>query len=240
MQFIPAIDLMDGSVVRLSKGEESTRKGYGVSPIDAALEWQRQGAEYIHIIDLDAAFGKTPNTELIKQIVSKLDVPVQVGGGIRSYEKAAELLDSGVGRVILGSMPIKEPEETKRLLESYGPERIVIALDHRSGFITIKGWQETTEEKLDDVLERYVEAGFKWFLVTNVDTDGMFSGPDVETFNRIASKANIIASGGVSELKDLTELTGIGTASVVVGKALYEDRFTVTDALETIKEAQQC
>lgn len=240
MKFIPAIDLMDGAVVRLTKGEESTRKGYGITPVEAALEWQKQGAEYIHIIDLDAAFGKKLNTELIKEIIAKLDVPVQVGGGIRSYEKAAEYLDSGVGRVILGSMPIKKPEETQRLLESYGPERIVIALDHRNGNITIKGWQETTNEKLDDVLERYVEAGFKWFLVTNVDTDGMFSGPDVETFNRIVSKASIIASGGVSKLADLTQLTSIGADAVVVGKALYENRFTVTDALKTIKETRQC
>ncbi len=240
MQFIPAIDLMDGAVVRLSKGEESTRKGYDISPVDAVLEWQRQGAEYIHIIDLDAALGKTPNTDLIKEIVDMLDVPVQVGGGIRSYEKATELLNDGVGRVILGSMPIKKPEETKKLLESYGPERVVIALDHRNGLITIQGWLETTDEKLDDVLERYVDAGFKWFLVTNVDTDGMFTGPDVETFNRIGSRASIIASGGVSQLTDLTNLTGIGVKAVVVGKALYEDRFTVKEALNTIKEAMNC
>jgi phosphoribosylformimino-5-aminoimidazole carboxamide ribotide isomerase len=236
MQFIPAIDLMDGSVVRLTKGEESTRKGYDTSPMDAALDWQRQGAKYIHIIDLDAAFGKTPNTDLILEIVDKLKIPIQMGGGIRSYEKATELLDKGVGRVILGSMAIRKPEETFWLLEDYGPERVVIALDHRNGLIAIQGWQETTEVKLDYMLDKYVEAGFKWFIVTNVDTDGMFTGPDVETFNRIASKASIIASGGVSQLSDLTELTEIGVAGVVVGKALYEGRFTVTEAIEEIKK----
>lgn len=237
MQFIPAIDLMDGSVVRLTKGEESTRKGYDTSPMDAALDWQRQGAKYIHIIDLDAAFGKTPNTDLILEIVDKLKVPIQLGGGIRSYESATELLDKGVGRVILGSMAIRKPEETLWLLEDYGPERVVIALDHRNGLIAIQGWQETTEVKLDYVLDKYVEAGFKWFIVTNVDTDGMFTGPDVETFNRIASKASIIASGGISQLSDLIKLTEIGVEGVVVGKALYEGRFTVTDA---IKEIRKC
>ena len=240
MQFIPAIDLMDGSVVRLTKGEESTRNGYDTSPMDAALDWQRQGSKYIHIIDLDAAFGKTPNTDLILEIVDKLKVPIQLGGGIRSYESATELLDKGVGRVILGSMAIRKPEETLWLLEDYGPERVVIALDHRNGLIAIQGWQETTEVKLDYVLDKYVEAGFKWFIVTNVDTDGMFTGPDVETFNRIASKARIIASGGVSQLSDLTELTEIGVEGVVVGKALYEGRFTVSDAINTIKEARKC
>ena len=106
--------------------------------------------------------------------------------------------------------------------------------------IAIQGWQETTEVKLDYVLDKYVEAGIKWFIVTNVDTDGMFTGPDVETFNRIASKASIIASGGVSQLSDLTELTEIGVEGVVVGKALYEGRFTVSDAINTIKEARKC
>lgn len=240
MKFIPAIDLMDGSVVRLTKGEESTRKEYETSPMDAALDWQRQGAKYIHIIDLDAAFGKTPNTDLILKIVDKLNVPIQLGGGIRSYESATELLDRGVSRIILGSMAIRKPEETLWLLEDYGPERVVIALDHRNGLIAIQGWQETTEVKLDYVLDKYVEAGFKWFIVTNVDTDGMFTGPDIETFNRIASKASIIASGGVSQLSDLTRLTEIGVDGVVVGKALYEGRFTVSDAINTIKETRKC
>jgi len=240
MQLIPAIDVMDGSVVRLTKGDPSTRKGYDTSPLKAALDWQAQGAEYVHVIDLDAALGRTPNTAVVKEIATKLSVPVQVGGGIRSYEKAEGLLDDGIDRVILGSMAIKKPEETVRLIESYGPDRVVIALDHRNGFIAIQGWQETTEERLDDVLARYRESGFKWFLVTNVDTDGMFTGPDVETLGRIASRGNIIASGGVSCLSDLTLLAGIDVDAVVVGKALYEGRFTVTDALAVIKEAVEC
>lgn len=240
MQLIPSIDIMDGSVVRLSKGDPSTMKGYNTSPLKAALEWQAQGAEYVHIIDLDAALGRTPNTAIVKEITAELTVPVQIGGGIRSYEKAAHLLDQGIDRVILGSMAIKKPEETVRLIESYGPNRVVIALDHRNGFIAIQGWQETTEERLDDVLAMYRKSGFKWFLVTNVNTDGMFTGPDVETFSRIASRGNIIASGGVSGLSDLTCLADIGVEAVVVGKAFYEGRFTVTDALNAIREAGEC
>ncbi len=238
MKFIPAIDIMDGKLVRLSKGEESTRKGYDTSPLDAALEWQRQGARLLHIIDLDAAFGKKPNTEIILNLVNKLKIPVQLGGGIRSYEKATELLDKGVRRVILGSMAIKNPEETLWLLDDYGPEKVVIALDHRNSLVTIQGWQETTDAVLDYILDKYVESGFKWFLVTNVDTDGMFSGPDIETFKRIAPRASIIASGGVSQLSDLTNLIELGVKGVVVGKALYEGRFSVSDALRTIKETR--
>lgn len=240
MQLIPAIDIMGGSVVRLTKGDPASRKGYDMSPLTAALEWQAQGAEYIHIIDLDAALGKTPNTGMIKEIASKLDVPIQVGGGIQSFEKAARLLDQGIDRVILGSMAIKKPEETLKLIESYGPDRVVIALDHRDGLITIQGWQETTEERLDDVMAKYTKSGFDWFLVTNVDTDGMFTGPDVETLGRITAKGSIIASGGISGLSDLTQLNGIGVKAVVVGKALYEGRFTVVDALRTIREAVEC
>ena len=240
MQLIPAIDIMGGSVVRLTKGDPASRKGYDMSPLTAALEWQAQGAEYIHIIDLDAALRKTPNTGIIKEIASKLDVPIQVGGGIQSFEKAARLLDQGIDRVILGSMAIKKPEETLKLIESYGPDRVVIALDHRDGLITIQGWQETTEERLDDVMAKYTKSGFDWFLVTNVDTDGMFTGPDVETLGRITAKGSIIASGGISGLSDLTQLNGIGVKAVVVGKALYEGRFTVVDALRTIREAVEC
>lgn len=240
MQLIPAIDIMGGSVVRLTKGDPASRKGYDMSPLTAALEWQAQGAEYIHIIDLDAALGKTPNTGMIKEIASKLDVPIQVGGGIQSFEKAARLLDQGIDRVILGSMAIKKPEETLKLIESYGPDRVVIALDHRDGLITIQGWQENTEERLDDVMAKYTKSGFDWFLVTNVDTDGMFTGPDVETLGRITAKGSIIASGGISGLSDLTQLNGIGVKAVVVGKALYEGRFTVVDALRTIREAVEC
>lgn len=240
MQLIPAIDILDGSVVRLTKGDPSTRKDYDTSPLAAALKWQTQGAEYIHIIDLDAALGRTPNTAMIKEIAFKLDVPVQVGGGIRSYKKAAYLLDEGIDRVILGSMAIRDQRETRKLLTSYGPERLVIALDHRNGLIAIQGWQETTEKKLDDVLAKYTESGFKWFLVTNIDTDGMFTGPDVETLGRIAARGSIIASGGVSGLPDLTQLAGIGVKAVVIGKALYEGRFTVVDALRVIRGAVEC
>ena len=240
MQLIPAIDIIGGSVVRLTKGDPASRKGYDMRPLTAALEWQAQGAEYIHIIDLDAALGKTPNTGMIKEIASKLDVPIQVGGGIQSFEKAARLLDQGIDRVILGSMAIKKPEETLKLIEFYGPDRVVIALDHRDGLITIQGWQETTEERLDDVMAKYTKSGFDWFLVTNVDTDGMFTGPDVETLGRLTAKGSIIASGGISGLSDLTQLNGIGVKAVVVGKALYEGRFTVVDALRTIREAVEC
>lgn len=240
MQLIPAIDIMGGSVVRLTKGDPASRKGYDMSPLTAALEWQAQGAEYIHIIDLDAALGKTPNTGIIKEIASKLDAPIQVGGGIQSFEKAARLLDQGIDRVILGSMAIKKPEETLKLIESYGPDRVVIALDHRDRLITIQGWQENTEERLDDVMAKYTKSGFDWFLVTNVDTDGMFTGPDVETLGRITAKGSIIASGGISGLSDLAQLNGIGVKAVVVGKALYEGRFTVVDALRTIREAVEC
>jgi phosphoribosylformimino-5-aminoimidazole carboxamide ribotide isomerase len=237
LQIIPAIDIMDGQLVRLTKGDPSTRQGYLTkNPFDAAKNWAQQGAEMIHIIDLGAALGKTPNTDQILGLVDEVDVPLQVGGGIRSLEGARRLLDGGVERIILGSMPIKAPKESLMLLEEYGSDRIVIALDHRDGYLMVKGWQESTKHRLCESLQDFKEQGYQWFLVTNIDHDGTLEGPDTETYKEISTSTNIIASGGVSSLEDINRLRETGVQAVVVGKALYENRFTLAEA----KEAARC
>lgn len=233
MQIIPAIDIMDGQLVRLTKGDPSTRQGYGTSdPYTAASDWARQGAALIHIIDLDAALGKTPNTEKILRICEAIDTPLQVGGGIRSIESASRLLDGGIERIILGSLPIKKPDETRMLLEKYDSERIVIALDHKEGFLMVKGWQEATKHRLKEALDGFKAQGYTRFLVTNIDHDGTLLGPDCKTYTEIATDTKIIASGGVSTLSDIKNLTETGVESVVIGKALYENRFTLRQAQE--------
>jgi phosphoribosylformimino-5-aminoimidazole carboxamide ribotide isomerase len=235
VQVIPAIDIMDGQLVRLTKGDPETKESYSVtSPVEAALEWKSRGARLVHIIDLDAALGKQPNTETILEIAEM--VPLQVGGGIRSVETAKKLLDGGVQRIILGSMPVKAPEEARILLDEYGSERIVIALDHKDGFLMVKGWQESTTLSLKDSLEDFKKQGYTRFLVTNIDHDGTMKGPDTETYHEISGSAKIIASGGVSNLKDIEALRETGVESVVVGKALYIQRFTLEEAVE----AAQC
>lgn len=235
MQVIPAIDIMDGQLVRLTKGDPETKESYSVtSPVEAAVEWKNRGAELVHIIDLDAALGKQSNTETILEIAKM--VPLQVGGGIRSVETAKKMLDGGVQRIILGSMPVKAPEEARKLLNEYGSERIVVALDHKNGFLMVKGWQESTKYTLKGSLEDFKKQGYTRFLVTNIDHDGTMKGPDTETYREISKSAQIIASGGVSNLKDIETLQETGVESVVVGKALYMHRFT----LEEAAEAAQC
>ena len=237
LQIIPAIDIMDGQLVRLTKGDPSTRQGYQTkNPVDAAKNWAQQDAEMIHIIDLNAALGKTPNTDQILEIVDEIDVPLQVGGGIRSLETARRLLDGGVERIILGSMPIKAPMEARKLLEEYGSDRIVIALDHKDGYLMVKGWQESTKHRLSESLNIFKQQGYTWFLVTNIDHDGTLEGPDTETYKKISTSNKIIASGGVSSLQDIRRLKETGVKAVVVGKALYENRFTLAEA----KEAARC
>ncbi|MCW4014093.1 MAG: 1-(5-phosphoribosyl)-5-[(5-phosphoribosylamino)methylideneamino]imidazole-4-carboxamide isomerase [Candidatus Bathyarchaeota archaeon] len=231
LQVIPAIDIMDGQLVRLTKGDPETKESYSVTrPMEAAIEWAKRGAELVHIIDLDAALGKQPNTETILEIAKT--VPLQVGGGIRSAEVAKRLLDGGVQRIILGSMPVKAPEKARKLLDEYGSERIVLALDHKDGYLMVKGWQESTKYSLMESLMDFKAQGYTRFLVTNIDHDGVMNGPDTKTYAEISDKAQIIASGGVSSIQDIKALTETGVESVVVGKALYMKRFTLEEAQE--------
>jgi phosphoribosylformimino-5-aminoimidazole carboxamide ribotide isomerase len=232
MQIIPAIDIMDSQLVRLTKGDPSTRQHYDtLDPPYMARIWVEQGADTLHIIDLDAALGKGSNKELILEIAESVDASLQVGGGIRTVEAARRFLDMGVERVILGSMPLKDPSKSMELLDEYG-ERIIIALDHRDGKLMVKGWQEATAHSLKKALTRFKEQGYDRFLVTNIDHDGVLKGPDFETYKEISGVANIIASGGVASTHDIKRLHETGVEAVVIGKALYTKRFTLREAME--------
>jgi phosphoribosylformimino-5-aminoimidazole carboxamide ribotide isomerase len=237
MEIIPAIDIMDNRVVRLTKGDPEKKKVYMESPLKTALFWQDQGASLLHIIDLDAALGKKGSEQVIVQISKRLDIPIQTGGGIRTLNKARRLLDLGVEKVILGSMPFKKPEDTNTLLQEYGSSRIIIALDHENKSVKIEGWKKFGEKSLEEALETYTSKGFKWFLVTDITRDGTLDGPDVNLFRDISEMASIIASGGVSRIQDIQDLKRTGVKAVVIGKALYEEKFTLTQAIE---EVQKC
>jgi phosphoribosylformimino-5-aminoimidazole carboxamide ribotide isomerase len=237
MQIIPAIDIMGGEVVRLRRGDENavTRFGAQGTPLELARLWCEQGAEYLHLVDLDAALGRGDNGEVVKAIIDDIGTPVQVGGGIRSPESARDLLDRGAGRVVLGSMALEEPGTVSVLLEEYGGGRLVVALDHRRGDVLWKGWKESTGRRLEEVLGEFAAAGVEWFLVTDVDRDGAMEGPDLETYSRIQGEASIIASGGVRSLEDLLRLKESGVEAAVVGRALYEGRFTLAEAISSLE-----
>ena len=241
MMVIPAIDIMDGQVVRLTKGDEGARTDYGDSgsPLDAARRWRSEGAEYLHVIDLDATLGRGDNRDLVQSIVDYLQIPIQIGGGIRSLESARSFLDKGVDRVILGSLAMKSPEGVSSLKDEYGEDRVVVALDHRRGIVLDRGWKGSTGRPIEEALKEFTDLGLKWFLITDTDRDGTLEGPDTETYVKLSGDASIIASGGVGSLGDLGTLVGTGVGAVVVGKALYEGVFTLPEALSYV-EASGC
>ena len=233
MIVIPAIDLMGGKVIRLSRGDLLTRRNYEQfgDPVETARSWELQGASCLHVVDLDAAFGRTANREIIRRILKTVDIAVQVGGGIRSLKYAKRVLDGGARKVIIGSMAVRDPLSVYRLMEEYGPERVIVSLDHLGNKVRIKGWTEGTGLDLEETLNKFASRGVEWFLVTSIDRDGTLSGPDYATLTRVVPKGRIIAAGGIGSLQNLSSLKKIGVSAAVVGKALYDGRFTLAEAL---------
>jgi len=239
MQLIPAIDLMGGKIVRLTKGKAETAISYEAkfgTPLQAAERWKTEGAGKLHIIDLDAAFGIGDNREVIAEIAKNISLPIQVGGGIRSYEAAENLLKTGVAQVILGSLAVSDPSVITKIQGRFGPDSVVVALDNRDGRIMVEGWQTETAITVDDGLYKYAQLGVETFLITSIAQDGMLSGPDLQTLSRavLYEGVKVIAAGGIGSIGDLAALKGIGCSGAVIGKALYEERFTLKEALTKI------
>lgn len=230
MLIIPAIDIMSGGVVRLIKGDPGRRVSYASDPLEIAVGFSREGAEYLHIIDLDAALGRGDNKATVRGIIDVIEATVQVGGGLRSLDASRALLDYGVDRVVLGSYAFDNPEEASKLMDEYGSERVVVSMDHREGLIHVKGWRESTGMTLTAAIDKFSDLGFCLFLVTNIERDGTLMGPDVETLLEMPQAVQVMVSGGVSSLRDLFSLRAAGAKAVVVGRALYEGRFTLREA----------
>ncbi len=237
MQAIPAIDLMNGKVVRLTRGDPKTAKSYDRlgSPVEIAQKWKNEGAERLHIIDLDAAFGKGDNIPIIAEIAKATKLPIQVGGGIRKVETAEKLLTSGITSVILGAMAFSDPDLITRIQQKFGPESIIVALDNKEGKIMVEGWKTPTAFSVTKALEKFSKLKVETFLITSITQDGTLSGPDLETLGEACRhpNANIIAAGGISTLNDLAALRKVGVEGAVIGKALYEGRFTLKEAIRT-------
>ncbi|MEU0534890.1 bifunctional 1-(5-phosphoribosyl)-5-((5-phosphoribosylamino)methylideneamino)imidazole-4-carboxamide isomerase/phosphoribosylanthranilate isomerase PriA [Amycolatopsis tolypomycina] len=237
---LPAVDVADGQAVRLVQGEAGTETSYG-SPLEAALAWQRDGAEWIHLVDLDAAFGKGSNRELLAEVVGTLDVQVELSGGIRDDASLKAALDTGARRVNLGTAALEDPEWTSRVIGEYG-DRVAIGLDVRiteAGHrLSARGWTSDGGD-LWDVLERLDRDGASRYVVTDVSKDGTLRGPNLELLRDVVARtdAPVIASGGVSSVADLVALAGLASDGVegsIVGKALYAGAFTLPEALAAV------
>lgn len=236
---LPAVDVANGKAVRLLQGEAGSETDYG-SPVDAALDWARVGAEWIHLVDLDAAFERGSNAELLARIVGEVGVKVELSGGIRDDASLERALAAGAARVNLGTAALKDPEWTARAIAEHG-DAIAVGLDVRGTTLAARGWTEEGGD-LWEALERLNAAGCSRYVVTDVTRDGTLTGPNTELLRQVCERtsAPVVASGGISSLDDiraLTELVGIGVDSAIVGKALYNGNFTLEEALEISRSA---
>lgn len=239
MIIIPALDLINGQVVRLQQGDYGKQTTFTVSPIDQFKEYIDAGAEYLHLVDLDGAKDpKARQLTTIQNILAEINVPLQVGGGIRTVEDVQNLLDLGVQRVVVGSTAIQKPDEVKSWFKQFGADRFVLALDVRiennQKLIAISGWQETSNQTLEDVIESFQDVGLQHVLCTDISKDGMLQGSNVELYKEVAQKYPNIsfqASGGIGELNDLLALQSSGVFGIIVGRALLENKFTAKEAI---------
>ena len=231
MKIIPAIDLMNGQVVRLYKGDPKQKTVYSDNPIEIAKKWEANGADMLHIVDLDATLGIGSNLGIIKNMLNELSIPVEVAGGLRNESLVLDVIKIS-NRIVLGTLAFKDKELLKKLLLSLGPEKIVISTDHKDGEIVIHGWQDKTGIKLIDSINEFLEMGFTEFLLTNVNRDGTLEGPDLEYLEQACNleNANVIASGGISNVIDVSNVKEKNAFGVILGKALYENKISIEDA----------
>jgi len=231
MKIIPAIDIMDGKVVRLYRGDPSKKTIYSDDSLDIAKKWQSAGADMLHLVDLDATLGRGSNFELLQDIAKSVSIPVQVAGGLRS-EKIVESALEFAQRIVIGTLAFKEKPILDKLLTTYGSERIVISVDHNDGLIVVNGWRQTTDISLIDAVNEFVKMGFTEFLSTNVNRDGTLQGPDLEWMQQInkIKNVNVIASGGISSIEDVAKVKETNPFGAILGKALYENKISVEEA----------
>lgn len=234
LQLLPAVDVADGQAVRLVQGEAGTETTYG-SPLEAALNWQRAGAEWIHLVDLDAAFGRGSNRELLADVIGTLDIPVELSGGIRDDTSLDAALSTGCARVNLGTAALEDPAWTASAIARHG-DRVAVGLDVRGTVLAARGWTREGGD-LWDVLDRLEQDGCARYVVTDVTRDGTLGGPNVKLLQSVCERTDrpVVASGGVSSLEDiaaLRELVPAGLEGAIVGKALYARAFSLEDALK--------
>lgn len=239
MEVIPAIDLLDGKCVRLYQGDYGQSQIFGEDPVAVACQWQSQGATRLHLVDLDGAKSGTPvNFPVIAQITAALDIPVQVGGGLRDRDRVAELLQLGVQRAILGTIAVEQPELVGELCAEF-PQQIVVGIDARNGKVATKGWLETSEVEATDLAGRMAKLGAVAIIYTDIHRDGTLQGPNLDALRELATGLDIpvIASGGVSSVQDLMnllKLVPIGVTGAIVGRAIYTGDVDLKTAIRAV------
>jgi phosphoribosylformimino-5-aminoimidazole carboxamide ribotide isomerase len=230
----PAIDIRDGKAVRLAQGDYERETAYDDDPVVAARRWTEGGARWLHVVDLDGAkAGEPVNLDHVRRIVAAVDVPVQLGGGLRDSKKVEEAISVGVERVVLGTAAVRDPALAEAVALAHG-ERVVASIDARSGKVAAEGWTEESELEVTAAVAALGERGIRRFVYTPVEVDGLMEGPDLGSLRGVAEATDgeVIYSGGVGSIDDLCELAGLGlenVGGVIVGRALYERRFTVAE-----------
>lgn len=239
LNIFPAIDMRGGKCVRLFKGDYAQETIYGESPFDMAKSFADAGATFVHMVDLDGAKdGSRVHAADVIRVAKELPIQVQIGGGIRSEADVAYYLENGVDRVIIGSLAIREPELVVAMIAKFGAEKIVIGLDAKDGMVATHGWLETSDKSAVEVGKYFVENGAKYFIFTDIATDGTLQGPNIEANELLANETNaqVIVSGGMSNLQDIQVVKNAAQNStingVIIGKALYTNQFTLEEALE--------
>jgi phosphoribosylformimino-5-aminoimidazole carboxamide ribotide isomerase len=239
MNVIPAIDILDGRCVRLYQGDYSQSQTFNENPVDVAKQWADQGASRLHLVDLDGAkAGQPVNQKTIEAIVKAVDVPVQLGGGLRNYASVANVLALGVEQAILGTVAVEEPELVGQLCQEF-PGQIVVGIDARNGKVAVKGWLETSEVLATDLAERMAKLGVAAIVYTDIHRDGTLAGPNIPALRELASAVAIpaIASGGISSITDLLSLLALeplGVKAAIVGRALYTGDIILKEAIQAV------
>lgn len=240
MQIWPAIDLRGGKCVRLMQGDYQREMVYGDDPAAMARRWVGEGARYLHLVDLDGARdGRLINRDAVSAIVRAVDIVVELGGGIREEATIAELLDLGLSRVVVGTKALREPDWLRAMCQKF-PQRIVLGVDAREGRVATHGWLETSSTSAVDLAKQLSDLPLAALIYTDIATDGMLAGPNLSAMREMATavKLPVIASGGVTTVKDVEELVGTGVAGCIIGRALYEHKLSLADAIEAVEKLE--
>ncbi len=238
MRLYPAIDIKDGKCVRLRQGKFDDVNVYAENPVDIAKAWERAGASYIHLVDLDGALmGRGVNRDVIRKIASSVYVPVQLGGGIRTKADLEEVFELGVARAIIGTKAVSEPAFVKECINTFGADRIVVGIDAKNGLVAVQGWGEVSDVTALDLGREMKKLGVKTIVYTDISKDGMLEGPNIAATRELSDAAgiDIIASGGVSTMEDLEKLHANGIHGAIIGKALYEKRIDLARAVSVFE-----
>ena len=236
MKIIPAIDIIEGKCVRLSRGDYDTKKMYNKDPLEVAKSFEDAGIQYLHLVDLDGAkAGHIINRKVLEKLATKTGLHIDFGGGIQSDEDIHIAFESGAQQVTVGSIAVKEPAKFISWITTYNPEKIILGADIMNGRIAVSGWQEGTDREIGSFIQDYVSKGIKYVISTDISKDGMLEGPSFELYESILKKLpelKLIASGGISSLDDLIQLKEKGLEGAIIGKAIYEKKITLKELSE--------